>query len=141
MQLSLMILASCLICCRSLLTVDWSIYSSRAISSWFGSLLTMNTSIEFYNQLIILRFVYTAYEVNGPRFAHAILTTNELLSMLPADHRWKSHLIFAICIISIISSYLSTIYERSLRILCDWYNLNNHNQICGKPTFAKMIRK
>jgi nicotinamidase-related amidase len=29
--------------------------------------------------------MHAAHEVNGPTFAHAILTTNELLSLLPAN--------------------------------------------------------
>ena len=31
--------------------------------------------------------VRTAYEVNGPRLAHAILTTEELLALLPSCFR------------------------------------------------------
>lgn len=31
--------------------------------------------------------MHAAYEVNGPQFAHAILTTNELLGILPAEQR------------------------------------------------------
>ena len=31
-----------------------------------------------------------AHEVNGPTFAHAILTTGELLSLLPAKHRRRT---------------------------------------------------
>ena len=31
--------------------------------------------------------MHAAYEVNGPVFAHAILTTNDLLSLLPAEKR------------------------------------------------------
>ena len=29
--------------------------------------------------------MHSAYEVNGPQFAHAILTTKELLDQLPAE--------------------------------------------------------
>jgi hypothetical protein len=29
--------------------------------------------------------MYAAHEVNGPRFAHAILTTEELMARLPAN--------------------------------------------------------
>jgi nicotinamidase-related amidase len=29
--------------------------------------------------------MHAVYEVNGPQFAHAILTTKELLSLLPAE--------------------------------------------------------
>jgi len=31
--------------------------------------------------------MHAAHEVNGPRFAHAILTTEELLALLPANAR------------------------------------------------------
>lgn len=31
--------------------------------------------------------MHAAYEVNGPVFAHAILTTNQLVSLLPAEQR------------------------------------------------------
>ena len=31
--------------------------------------------------------MYAAHEVNGPLFAHAILTTKELLSLLSAERR------------------------------------------------------
>jgi nicotinamidase-related amidase len=31
--------------------------------------------------------MHAALEVNGPQFAHAILTTNELLGILPTDQR------------------------------------------------------
>jgi nicotinamidase-related amidase len=31
--------------------------------------------------------MYAAHEVNGPEFAHAILTTKELLGLLPAEQR------------------------------------------------------
>jgi len=30
--------------------------------------------------------MHAAHEVNGPRFAHAILTTEELLALLPASN-------------------------------------------------------
>jgi nicotinamidase-related amidase len=29
--------------------------------------------------------MHAAHQVNGPRFAHAIVTTNELLALLPAN--------------------------------------------------------
>jgi len=31
--------------------------------------------------------MHAAHEVNGPRFAHALLTTEELLALLPASVR------------------------------------------------------
>jgi hypothetical protein len=31
--------------------------------------------------------MHAAHEVNGPTFAHSILTTNELLGLLPAEQR------------------------------------------------------
>ena len=31
--------------------------------------------------------MHAAYEVNGPQFAHAILTTKELLGFIPAEQR------------------------------------------------------
>ena len=31
--------------------------------------------------------MHAAHEVNGPEFAHAILTTRELLSLLPTEQR------------------------------------------------------
>jgi nicotinamidase-related amidase len=31
--------------------------------------------------------MHSAHEVNGPQFAHAILTTKELLLLLPAEQR------------------------------------------------------
>jgi hypothetical protein len=35
--------------------------------------------------------MHAAHEVNGPLFAHAISTTNELLGLLPAAHEEKHH--------------------------------------------------
>ncbi len=34
--------------------------------------------------------MHAAYEVNGPRFAHAIPTTEELLALLPAAHERRA---------------------------------------------------
>jgi hypothetical protein len=35
--------------------------------------------------------MHAAHEVNGPLFAHAILTTEELLALLPAAQEMKRH--------------------------------------------------
>jgi nicotinamidase-related amidase len=37
--------------------------------------------------------MHAAHEVNGPRFAHAILTTGELLALLPANARQEQSLL------------------------------------------------
>ena len=35
--------------------------------------------------------MYAAHELNGPTFAHAILTTEELLALLPATQEGEKH--------------------------------------------------